>query len=171
MANIPNYLKDQDCELIWVSKEVAEKYEKEVNPDLKEQIIKQESELIRRDIDYTLENLEDDVLSFKHSCNKYKQEFKDVSTKCFDDINSFYEKISNEHNEFLTKTKKEYESLKKEMKEISEFIKEFDTSLEFYKFQYGVDNLSKAIEKFKDMYGTEKDIFEFLLKNFNVKKD
>ena len=81
MATMPEYLRDKNSELIWVSKEVADAYVKLTDLDEAEKLIMVTAEAVRRDMKNTIENLDDDVLMLKSKVLQYKKAFKDAVYK------------------------------------------------------------------------------------------
>lgn len=157
-------------ELVWVDKEFAEKYKKlETEKDCRERQIavfeeymKTVQEKARSEFRANLENLDEDAAIFSGLMLKVKQSFEKAKNEHLDASYALWEKFDKEIPNVRAKIQKITETvnpLKNELEETNELLQKINT--------YDLDRIIAAIEKLNSLYGTSKEMIEFLVKNFN----
>ena len=149
-------------ELIWVDKELAEKY-KELDSDVsKAKIV---NSLIRQkkfDVQDDLESLEDDLIRFKGFSLSYASEFRKAYKSQSENIENIWEDSQDPINKINARTrsiKEDIISIRKDVEDVAESIENLDI--------YKLDRIVELIEKYNRMTDDDKQIFNIILSNQN----
>lgn len=160
-------------ELIWVDKDIAERY-KELQGDnsKREEQIKIINDYIegvcnksKMEFKANLESLDEDVAIYTGLMLKVKQAFEKAKneqlTASYDLWDKFNEEIPNvtEKIKEITNT---INPLREQLDEINSLIRKIDT--------YDMEKLTNAVKELSSLYGTNKEMIEFLVKNFKKTK-
>lgn len=152
---------NNEKDLIWLPKQLAQKI-KDV-----EDVKKLEAEIISycQEVEQSLktdvECMDDTIIQFKANLIKAKTEFKKAKDE---ELDAMY-KLWEDYDVELSKTRKQVETakaslepLKKELQEVKALIQGFDT--------WGMKDLFETVKNFTDLWGRNKEVFEFLMKNY-----
>lgn len=152
---------NNEKDLIWLPKQLAQKI-KDV-----EDVKKLEAEIISycQEVEQSLktdvECMDDTIIQFKANLIKAKTEFKKAKDE---ELDAMY-KLWEDYDVELSKTRKQVETakaslepLKKELQEVKSLIQGFDT--------WGMKDLFETVKNFTDLWGRNKEVFEFLMKNY-----
>ena len=149
---------NDDKELIWVKKEIAEEY-KSLESDIK--MADMINDIIRRkkvDISNDIENLDDDLIRFKGFCLNYASKFKEAYNEQTENIEKIWEDCNEPISNIVSKTshiKKEISGISGDIRNISASINDLDT--------YKLDRIIGIIEKYNSMTDDDKEIFKLIL--------
>ena len=149
---------NDDKELIWVKKEIAEEY-KSLESDIK--MADMINDIIRRkkvDISDDIENLDDDLIRFKGFCLNYANKFKEAYNEQTENIEKIWEDCNEPISNIVSKTshiKKEISGISGDIRNISASINDLDT--------YKLDRIIGIIEKYNSMTDDDKEIFKLIL--------
>ena len=149
---------NDDKELIWVKKEIAEEY-KSLESDIK--MADMINDIIRRkkvDISNDIENLDDDLIRFKGFCLNYASKFKEAYNEQTENIEKIWEDCNEPISNIISKTshiKKEISGISGDIRNISASINDLDT--------YKLDRIIGIIEKYNSMTDDDKEIFKLIL--------
>jgi archaellum component FlaC len=156
-------------ELIWVSKEMAEKWEsmtaKQTTRDEQEKVLNDYMETVlvkvREEYKSNLESLEEDALVFTGLMLKVKQAFGKAKDEHLNASYELWEKFEADIPSVTKKTEaiiKVLKPLKDELTEINGLIGKISV--------WEIDKLTQAVGCLADTYGRNKEMVEFLVKNF-----
>lgn len=157
-------------ELIWVSKEFAEKYKKmqSENAKIDEQVkvldeyMAQVSEASKNDFKVNLENLEEEVAIYTGLMLKVKQAFGKAKDESLNASYALWEKFEDEKPRIGKKIDQLInilDPLEKKLNSINDLIGKIRT--------YNIDRLIESIQKLTCLHSEGKEMFEFLVKNFS----
>ena len=160
-------------ELVWVEKEFAEKYKMlENKKEMREQQIavfedymKKVQEQTRSEFRANLESLDEDAAIFSGLMLKVKQSFEKAKSEYMDSSYALWEKFEKETPNAKDKTQKMVAvltPLKQELEQVNALLNKINT--------YDLDRVIAAIEKLNGLYGSSKDMVEFLVQNFKPNK-
>ena len=146
-------------ELIWVSKDLAKRYN-ELDEDVKkiefvEELIKQKNIDITSDI----QNLDNDLLRFKAFSLNYSTAFKKAYDEQAEKLYQLWEECSEPIEKIDRKTiamKNEINSLSKDVCELSKGLMNLDT--------YKLERIIELIESYNRMSEKDKEVFKIILK-------
>ncbi len=161
-------------ELVWVDKEFAEQYkalsgkenERELQIEVFEEYIKKVKEASRRDFKSNLENLEEDVAIYAGLMLKVKQAFEKAKNE---QLNASYE-LWEKFDEEIPKIEKKISGVTEKLQPLQIKIEEVNKLMGKVS-TWEIESLSKAIQEISRLYGTNKEMVEFLIKNFKPKKE
>jgi uncharacterized coiled-coil DUF342 family protein len=156
-------------ELIWVPKDVAVKYNKAESEKNKtdehikviDEFIEKLCESSRSEFKANLEAMEEDVAIYSGLMLKVKQSFTKAKDEALASSYEIWEKFDTER---LSVSKKisgiisELQPLKNELNELNKLLGQIST--------YNIDKLRESISLLSNMYGQNKEMVEFLIKNF-----
>jgi len=165
-------MKDKD-ELIWVSKEFAERYKRitaanasaEEKNKVFDEYLESITKAVRDDFKESLATLEEDAAIFSGLMLKVKQAFGKAKDEHLTASYELWEKFEAEVPSTRAKTEKLIATLtplKAELKEINELIGKISL--------YNVDHLTESISRLAGSHGRNKEMIEFLVKNFNTER-
>ena len=160
---------NNDRELIWVEKEFAEKYkllddkaEKRAEQiAMFEKYMETVKDQSKAEFKNNLQNLEEDVAIYTGLMLKVKQAFEKAKNEQLDASYKLWEKFDEEIPNIRQKTSQvisELNPLIGKLEEIDKLLSKIDT--------YNFERLITAIEKVNNLYGQNKEMFEFLIVNF-----
>ena len=156
-------------EHIWVDKEFAEIWKKlqseEATRDQQEAVfneyIAKMNKSIRRDFECNLEGIEEDAAVFTGLMLKVKQAFEKAKNEHLTSSYALWEKFEDE----IPSTRKKVESivetlkpLESQLNAINDLIGKINT--------WNINELIKSINDLAGAYGAQKEMVEFLVKNF-----
>ena len=151
---------NEDKELIWISKELAEEY-KRLDTDIEKSNMV--NEIIRKkriDINDDLEYLEEDLIRFKGFALSYASKFQEA----YKEQGLKIEKIWDDCQEPIEKVRAETNKVKKEIGGILDVVKNISHSLENLD-TYKLESIIKIIDKYNMMTDEDKEIFSLILNN------
>lgn len=159
-------------ELIWVEKEFAKKYnilDKESGKNeerLKalDDYIETVAEKTREDFKANLESLEEDVAIYKGLNLKVKQSFEKAKNESLSASYTLWEEYQKELPSLEKKVKvltDKLTPLAATINQLNELMGKIDT--------FNIEKLIDAIEKMSGLYGRQKNMITFLIKNFKSK--
>lgn len=156
-------------EFIWVSKEFADQYKQiesiEEKHKVFEEYLKTVTESSRKEFKANLENLDEDVAIYTGLMLKVKQAFEKAKNEQLSASYALWEKFDTE----LPSTKQKVDKLIEVLKPLSEKLNELNKTLKSIE-TYDIDRLIGVVEKLSSLYGTNKEMVEFLIKNFTGDK-
>ena len=161
-------------ELIWVEKEFAEKFkilEKDASKNEQriealDEYMKTVSDKSKREFKSNLESLDEDVAIYTGLMLRVKQAFEKAKDEQLSASYALWEKFDAE----LPKVDEKIDTLIKTIQPLEEKINNLNDMLS--KIQtYNIEKLVTAIKGASDLYGQDKKMFEFLIKNFKEKKE
>lgn len=156
-------------ELVWVEKEFAEKYKalegkketREMQIAVFEEYMNKVQNQARSDFKANLETLDEDAAIFSGLMLKVKQSFEKAKNEHLDASYALWEKFEKEIPDVRTKIQKITETvtpLKKELEDVNALLAKINT--------YDLDRVIEAISKLHNMYGTSREMVDFLVNNF-----
>lgn len=146
-------------ELIWVSTELKEAWDKADSDEEQSKIFFKVIEDKKLDIKYEIESLEEDVLLFKGLGIRYKIELE----KVYNEQSTQLEKMWEDFN-CSDKIAKQAQKIKSTLSPVIETMKSINKEFDSVS-TYKVENLIEVIEKFNNMTATDKKLLEILLNN------
>lgn len=164
---------EKEKDLIWVSKEFAEKFkalEKEENTreeqsKIFDEYLEQIQEKVKSDFKANLESLEENAAIFTGLMLKVRQSFEKAKNEHLEASYELWEKYDIEKGSIEEKTQKiilGLKPLKDELKEINDLLGKIRT--------YEMEKVIETIEKLNGLYGNSKDMIKFLVNNFKPKE-
>lgn len=162
----------ENKELIWVSKEIAEKHKA---MESEENSIHNQDKLINNYMDdvvadskaefkANLESLDEDVAIYTGLMLKTKQAFKKAKDEALESSYALWEEYEKERprvDEKVGAIVKSLDPLVSKLNEVNELFSKIKT--------YDIERFSESIKFVSGLYGENKEIVEFLVNNF--KKD
>lgn len=161
-------------ELIWVEKEFAEKYKVlKSDKSKREERIKVFNEYMQtiknasaREFKANFENLEEDVAIYTGLMLKVKQAFEKAKNEQLDASYKLWTKFEDEIpniNEKIAQITNTLEPLIEKTNKLNEQFSKIQT--------WNIEKLVESMEKIANLYGTEKEMFKFLVNNFKLKEE
>jgi len=162
-------MKDDHQELIWVSKELAERVKKmqteqatrEQQDSVLNEYIESLKADVKRDFKCNLESLEEDAAIFTGLMLKVKQAFEKAKGEQLTASYELWEKFEAEIpsvNEKVNMLLKVLKPLKDELTQVNDLIGKIDT--------YDINRLNESVAHLASSYGKNKEMIEFLITNF-----
>ena len=159
----------KEKELIWVSKEFAEKYKVLENDTSKRdeqekmfnEYLESVKESVRCDFKANLESIEEEAAIFTGLLLKTRQAFEKAKNEHCEASYALWEGFDKERGSIKEKTTKlitELKPLKDELIEINELMGKIKT--------YEMDRVIETIDKLNGLYGNSKAMIKFLVNNF-----
>lgn len=149
-------------ELIWVSKEMAEIYNKMESDDEKLKCVAKYIDSKKQTITADIEALDDDLLRFKAFALKYKTEIE----KVYNEQSDALEKVFLDCGDVQSKMYLKIEETKKALLPIVDKIKEVNKTLDNIN-TYKIERMIELIHKFSVMNDEEKRILEIIINQQN----
>lgn len=161
-------------ELIWVSKEFAEKWKKlkeaETTREQQEIVFNKYMESVQaevqKDFRANLEVLEEDAAIFTGLMLKTKQAFEKAKNEQLDASYQLWENFEKDIPSVREKTQKIIDQLKP----LAAQAVEINKSLATIK-TYEIDRITESLRAFFNLTGNNKKLFEFIINNFKSKED
>lgn len=158
-----------DQELIWVDKEVAERYKEISDDDTKraEQIkivneyIDQVGEKSKKEFRANLDNLEEDVAIYKGLMLNVKQAFEKAKDEQLRGSYELWEQFEKDLPSIKDKTNEIVEALDPLVAQLTK-VNDLLGKIQMWNF----DKVIETVERFAATYGESKEMVEFLIKNF-----
>ena len=156
-------------ELIWVEKEFAEKYkvlESDANKNaerikaFEEYMLKVETQS-KQEFKANFDSLEEDVAIYTGLMLKVKQAFEKAKSEQLEASYTIWTKFEEE----LPNTKDKVNRIVETIKPLEQKLESINQLLGKIK-TYDLDKVISAIEKLSGLYGDQKKMVEFLVKNF-----
>ncbi len=148
-------------DLIWVPKEIADKY-KEMESDAgKLEFIEKYIEESRQDLKIDLDGFEDDVLQYRGLMLKAKETFrkaKDEEIQSHYDLWENFEKEKPKVSEKINSIIALLNPLKNELQEFKDLFKSIDL--------HNLQEIERTLNSIRNLYGENKAMVEFLMKNY-----
>jgi uncharacterized coiled-coil DUF342 family protein len=155
----------EKSELIWVDEKFAKQYNKLSSDEEKykvfEEYLAKVTEESRNNFKANLGAIEEDVAIYSGLMLKVKQAFGKAKDEALTASYALWEEYDKERPQVEEKVKNLTDTLEPLVKQLDEINKKLaciDT--------YSADKLLTTIEKFSNLYGQSKEIFEFVVKNF-----
>jgi archaellum component FlaC len=157
--------ESEQRELVWVKKSQADRF-KNIESDEKryeafEEYLKTVSEESRREFKTNFENLEEDVAIYNGLMLKVKQSFERAKHEQLTASYVLWENFEKE----IPSVNKKVDQVLAVLSPLSEKLNKLNGILKAIEI-YDVNRLIEAIEKLTNLYGTNKDMVEFLVNNF-----
>ena len=157
--------KEQEKDLVWVSKELAERI-KNVNSEehkikIFDEYIKKLTVKSREEFEQNLENLEEDVAIYVGLMLRVKKAFKEAKEEQLEASYQLWEKFGEEMpyiEEKIEKVIEEINPVSKKAEELEKAINRRD--------YHRIEKVTDAILKLSNLWGKEKDMITFLVNNF-----
>ena len=156
--------------LIWVPKEFGKEYEKVTDDNTRLKLLEEFLATTRKDIreeyESSLKAMEEDALIYEGLALKTKQRFTEVKDEAVAAAYSVWQKYDEEVSKMKKKAQEMTTTLKPlvdELKGIEELTMKVNT--------FGVEKLTKAVEAMNNLHGQNKEMFDFLVKNFKIETD
>jgi cytochrome c556 len=156
----------EDKELIWVSKEFAEKYkiigDEQEQMKIFQEYLDQVSQQSKDDYKANLEAMEEDVAIYTGLMLKVKHTFSKAKDEALDASYAMWQGYA-----------KEKPKIEKNIDEILKLLNPLDEKLDSINKKLGkintfrIDQMSESISKFSQMSESGQAMFEFLVKHFN----
>lgn len=162
-----------DKELVWVEKEFAKKYqalEKDANKNAERLAVFNEymetvKEKSREDFKTQLGSLEEDAAIYTGLMVQVKQSFEKAKNEQLEASYALWEKFEKEipsiHDKIKTITDK-LKPLQESITTLNDLWAKVNT--------WDMDKVVSTIKELSSLYGTQKDMVDFLVKNFKQKK-
>jgi len=161
----------KERELIWVEKEFAGKYKeiesdeskKELRIKMFEQYLEKISETSKKEFKANFESLEEDVAIYNGLMLKIKQSFEKAKNEQLQASYALWEKFDKEIPSIREKTQSiigELEPLEKKLTTIESLLSKIRT--------YDMEKFIEVMGRLSGMYGKQKKMVDFLVKNFKV---
>jgi len=150
-------------ELIWVSSEVKEIYEKMDSDHEKLRIVNELIATRKKDITFDIEALDDDLLRFKAFSLKYKTELQKVYEEQSTKLEQLFEDCGDIQSKMYLKieeTKGKLDPIISKIRSINETLDKVST--------YKIEKVIELIEKFNRMSEEDKRLFEILIKQTDI---
>jgi predicted translin family RNA/ssDNA-binding protein len=119
-------------EIIWVSREIANKFKEATSDENKEKILSDMIEFEKKEIQTEMEMLEERTQEFKLIGLKYKNTMKEIKNAQIEEMGQLWEEINNYGYDIRSKVESFKNQLSPISKEIKELKKELD-SINTYK--------------------------------------
>lgn len=155
----------KETELIWVDKKFAVEYNKLKSDEEKEKVfeeyLSQLSLETQKEFKVNLESIEEDVAIYTGLMLKAKQAFEKAKNEQLTASYELWEGFEKELPSTKEKVNKIVNILKPltaELKQINDLLREIDI--------HNIEGLSKTITDFVNLYGENREVFDFLIKNF-----
>jgi hypothetical protein len=132
------------------------KSEKSKEIEIKKYI--EQSKLSFRD---ELESLEDELVTYKHLMTTAKNKFKEAKETQLNASYSLWEKFEDE----LPKVREKINKITSEIEPLIKFSENLEKTLGRLQL-YNLEKITNAVEKFSNLYGEEKKIFDFIVSNY-----
>lgn len=154
-------------ELIWVDKDFAEKWKdlEKSERDIQERAFSDYIAKIREDTlqEYKtqLDTMEEDAVMYQGLYMKVKRSFQDVleaQSKASYDMWERFDKEMPNLKEKINFVTSQIKPVIDECKKLEELLNKIDS--------HGLDRLLSAMRELSGLYGSNKEMFEFLVKNF-----
>lgn len=160
----------KEKELVWVTKDQAERFNAVTNDENRysafEDYLKQVSDETRREFKANFENLEEDVAIYTGLMLKVKQAFEKAKNEQLNASYVMWEQFEKEIPSIRQKTAsilEELEPLETKLKNINELMGKIRT--------WEMDKVIETVEKLSSLYGNQKEMIEFLVRNFKPKAE
>ena len=158
-------MKEAKRELVWLPEALAKKVKDLEDKDLQYDIVSKYVDETKLDMKYAVEGIDEDVIVFKASMIRIRAEFKKVVAEQVADM----EKLWETHDKKSSDIKKKVETLVADLTPITEELKEIDTLLGKIS-TYNIDKLIDSFRGLQNLYGKEKEMFQFVVNHFGEKK-
>ena len=148
-------------EYVYIPKEIANKIKGVEDVTTIENAIKEYAAQNKKELESYIEGMGEDMLYFRAMMIKARDSFKKAKEEELNAYYSLWEKFDEDRVEIrkkVTAIKEELNPLIQEITELKKLCQSVDT--------WGISNLVESVSKFKNLYGTEKEMFEFLVNNF-----
>lgn len=155
--------------LVYIRKDTVDKYMEAGSIDDAEKIVLLESRMLKSQILNTIEELDEDLVAFKHKQMVYKKSFKEAVLSSEKEIDELFSRLFDKENELIKKLNSTVQPFEKLLRDVSEKDKE----LRIYSFASEIEKLYESLKLFSNLYGENKNIIEFLVENYskgNLKK-
>lgn len=158
-----------DQELIWVSKEFAEKFKTIDKEEEKIKVFNEYLESVKFDVrsefKVNLEGLQEDAAIFSGLMLQVKQTFEKTKHEHLAASYELWEKFEKE----IPSTKQKVEKIVAVLEPLTKELTKIESLLTSIR-TYEMDHIYEAVIKFTGLYGEGKEMFEFLVKNFKRKE-
>lgn len=148
----------EDCETVYVRKEVAQEYLKLTTLDMKEQSLIHAAELMRRGIECDIKDLDDDVLKMKAAGLAYR----DALTKAWNEESLKLEEAWTACQERIKTARDGIKAAEKMFAPLIDDVAAMDKRLESG-VSYKVDRVLETVQRFADMSDDAKGMVRRLL--------
>lgn len=148
-------------EYVYIPKVIADKIKGVEDITTIENAIKEYVEQNKKELQDYIEGMDEDMLYFRAMMIKARESFKKAKDEELSAYYSLWEKFDEDRIEIrkkVTAIKEELTPLILEITELKKLCQSVDT--------WGISNLVESVSKLKNLYGTEKQMFEFLVNNF-----
>lgn len=165
--HILTLLGARDKELIWVTKEVAEKYFKMTSIDECEKIVIDAAKELYKEQTYAVEGLDEQVIMFKAKCITYKNAYKNIVNDITKDVEPLWEQLDKLRSKVgieVAKTTLVLNEVKSTASELDKAFKSIDSGV-----TYKLEKIIEVVEKFNKMTSEDKVIITMLLKTDKMK--
>jgi len=157
-----------DKELIWVQKDLAQKFNNLSSSEEQEKLVTNIINDKKLDITNEMEYLEENLLMFKGVCLKHKNELTKVYNEETSKLEDMYDhvgemrqgidKSAKQLTDALIPLQKTVSDLKNDMKSISDELKHINV--------YGIERFLELVDKINAMDEGSKEMLKFLMKEY-----
>lgn len=160
-------------ELIWVPKDIAEKWKKlkddETSRDIQDQVFEEYIDKVKqevsRDFRCNLESLEEDAAMFTGLMIKVKKAFETTKNEQLGATEVIWENFAKD----IPSTKNKMDEIVSILNPLTKELKEISGLLNSLNFT-SIERLVEVVGAVTRLHGDNKEMFEFLLKNFKYKE-
>ncbi len=156
---------ENDTELIWVPKEISERYNKIGDSNARMKMINEylqtRNKTIQDEFKTSLESLEEDAVIYEGLILKVKKRFEQAKNESLNAFYACWEKYDADRTLLEKKINTAcdvLDPLQKKIDIVNESLCKIST--------FGFDKLIETFQRFTGLYDKEKEMFEFLLKNY-----
>lgn len=148
-------------EYVYIPKVIADKIKGVEDITTIENAIKDYVAQNKKELESYIEGMDEDMIYFRGMMIKARESFKKAKDEELSAYESLWTKFDEDRYEIrkkVTAIKEELTPLISEITELKKLCQSVDS--------WGIDKLASSVEKVTQLYGTEKQMFEFLVNNF-----
>ena len=150
---------------VWLPESLAKKIKEAESEEKQLLFVNKYLEECKIDMRSEIESLDEDLLIFKSKMLTAKLEFKKAKDEQLDASYELWEKYDKD----LEKTRIKTDKMLKVLTPLTQELKKIDELFSNIK-SYDLERFLKLIKSVSNLYGTEKEMFKFLVNNFKQSK-
>lgn len=157
-----------DKELLWVEKEFAEKVKQAESVSAQASVVDEILQYKKRNMEYELQELEENMLVFKSVCLNFRKELDKVADLEDEKLQTIIDRTCDIHS----KVKQQSKEIAKGLQPITETLNNLESKLNKLSDKidginlYKVSNLLNSLERINTLDENSKDMFKFLVQSY-----
>jgi len=148
-------------ELLWLPIELAKRVKDVTDSEAINNEILSYVEQTKKELQIGIESIDEDIVLYRAHMIKARNAFKEAKDQEIESMYSLWE----EYDKELTKVRGFVNEAKKAIEPIKEEVIELNKEMEKIN-HYGFANMIETVYKFCQLYGEQREMMEFLIKNF-----